>query len=195
MNEELEKLIQSKQEADKRQRKISFLIIFSSLVLIFFIYYSITQKHKENVNLIQTLDTTRNSSEKKDAALTRLNDTLQIVKREVRVDMVQCVGTPTGTKTQSGLPKYNFVISIKKGPVIAQLESVGYFFNDASYRPMLKLSDDPKSNFSIRIPNSWGCMPVVPVYLHYKDKTTDTIIFPMCEKSKIALPSLTAAGS
>ena len=46
MNEDLQKLIESKKNNDKKQRTISLAIVFVSLTLIIIIFYSITQKQK-----------------------------------------------------------------------------------------------------------------------------------------------------
>ena len=48
MNEDLQKLIESKKKNDKKQRTLSLAIVFVSLTLLIIIFYSITQKQKTN---------------------------------------------------------------------------------------------------------------------------------------------------
>jgi hypothetical protein len=190
VNEELERLIEEKKKNDHRQRKTTLLVIVLSVVGLIIILLLVTKKQKQNETLVQHLDSASAVVSQKDSDLYKLNKTLIETKKENKADLIECVGTPTGTKTASGLPKYNFTIRIKGSPVIAELDSVEYFFNDPSYNPMRKKTKDSKMKFSIYIPNSWGCMPIVPVYLYYKDRHTDTVLFPMCDKSRISLPRI-----
>lgn len=190
MKEELERLIQEKKENDHRQRTATLLVTTLSVVVLIVIFLLVTKKQKQNETLTQHLDSASAVVIKKDSDLYKLNKTLIATKKENAADLIECVGVPTGTKTASGLPKYNFTIRIKGSPVIAELDSVEYFFNDPSYNPMRKRTKNATTKFSISIPNSWGCMPIVPVYLYYKDRHTDTVLFPMCDKSRISLPRI-----
>jgi hypothetical protein len=190
MKDELEKLIESKKRNDKKQRTISLVIISVAIALIFFIFYSITQKQKANETLSQTLDTTKLIITKKDSAVKRLNETLTTVRKEVKNEVIECIGVPTKTTTAEGLQKYNFTFRIKDRSLISELIRVDYYFNDVTYHPKLKTSVNSQNNFSISIPNSWGCMNIVPVYLHYKDNRVDTVLFSMCDKAKIILPRI-----
>jgi hypothetical protein len=136
------------------------------------------------------LDTTKLILTRKDSLVKTLNDTLKIVRLDLKKEIVECIGLPLGTNTANGLPKFNFILRIKDTSLIVELSSVGYYFDDVTYRPKLKISSNAKNNFSIAVNNSWGCMAMVPVYLHFKNNTTDTILFPMCDKAKITLPKI-----
>ncbi len=190
MNEDLERLIQEQKENDRNQRKTTLLVIALSVFVLIIIFLLVTKKQKQNETLAQHLDSASAVVIQKDSELYKVNKTLIETKKENITDLIECVGVPTGTKTASGLTKYNFTLRIKKSAVIAELDSVEYFFNDPSYNPMLKRTKNASMKFSISIPNSWGCMPIVPVYLYYKDRHTDTVLFPMCDKSRISLPKI-----
>jgi hypothetical protein len=187
MKDELEKLIESKKQNDKNQRKISVIIILSAFILLFFIFFLITQKQKTNEILKQTVDSTKIAITKNDSVVKQLSDTLTKVRKALKADIIECFGIPSGTETKDGLPKYNFTIKIKDTSLISKLSSVDYYFDDITYNPKLKTSTNPKNNFSIKIFNSWGCMNIVPVYLYYKDHNIDTVLFQMCDKAKIIL--------
>ncbi len=190
MNEDLQKLIESKKNNDKKQRTISLAIVFVSLTLIIIIFYSITQKQKTNQLLQQSLDTTKVTIQKHDSIVLKLEDTLTKVRTNSKKDIIECIGIPLGTKTRDGLPMYSFTLRIKETSIITKVLSVDYFFDHPSYQPKLKKSNTSKNNFSIVIANSWGCMNTVPVYIHYKNNKTDTVIFKMCEKIRIQLPKI-----
>ena len=190
MKDELEKLIESQKQNDKRQRRTSLIIISVAAMLIFIIFYSITKKQKANETLVQTLDTTKVLITKKDSIVKQLKDTLMKVKRNLKEEVVECIGVPLGTTTTTSLPQYKFTIRIKESSLISQLVKVDYYFDDITYHPKLKTSTNSKNNFSISINKSWGCMEIVPVYLHYKNNSLDTILFPMCDKAKIVLPKI-----
>jgi hypothetical protein len=190
MKDELEELIESKKKNDKKQRNISLIIILFAFILLSFIFFLITQKQKTNEILRQTVDSTKIVITRNDSVVKQLSDTLTKVRRALNGDIIECFGIPTGTKTKDGLPKYNFTIKIKDTSLLSRLSSVDYYFNDITYSPKLKTSNNPGNLFSIKIPNSWGCMPIVPVYLHYKDRNIDTILFRMCDKARIILPKI-----
>lgn len=190
MKDELEKLIQLKKQNDKKQRTISLVIILLSIGLISFIFYLTTQKQRTNENLTKTLDTTKQIITIKDSIVDQLKDTLKTVRKDLKAEIIECIGVSTGTTTSNGLPKYNFTIRVKERSLVSELSSVEYYFDDVTYHPKLKTSNNPKNNFSITIPNSWGCMNLVPVYLHFKNNAIDTVFFPMCDKAKIAIPKI-----
>lgn len=190
MKDELEKLIESKKQNDKKQRRVSVFIILSAFILISFIFFLITQKQKTNEILKQTVDSTKVAMKKNDYVVKQLKDTLKKVRKALKVDIIECLGIPLGTETKDGLPKYNFTFKIKDTSLLSRLSSVDYYFDDITYNPKLKTSFNPKNNFSIKISNCWGCMNIVPVYLHYKDHNIDTVFFRMCDKAKIVLPKI-----
>jgi hypothetical protein len=190
MKNDFEKIIEEKKATDKRQRKISTIILLICIAVILLIFYSVTKKQKANADLTQKLDSAKVIVSLKDSQTKKLSDTLSTIKKEIKKEIVECIGIPTGTKTANGLPKYNFTIRIKDSSIISSLNSVDYYFNDDTYNPKLKTSINSQNKFSIVIPNSWGCMPIVPVYLHYKNSTRDTILFPMCDKAKLDLPKI-----
>lgn len=190
MDEDLEYLIREKEASDKRQRIKSLVIILISIVTIFIIYFAIIKKEKINQTLTLSLDTAKTVALRNDSVVSTLKKTLIEIKEEKKEDIVVCTGVPAGTRTSKGLPKYNFTFRIKDSSLVSQLDSVDYYFADDSYNPKLKRSTSAKTNFRIYVPDSWGCMPILPVYFHYKQGNIDTIYFPMCEKSKIIIPKI-----
>jgi hypothetical protein len=184
---DFEKLIEEKKQSDRKQRKTTFLFILLSLAVIAAIYLFTINTKKANDVLSQKLDTVQVI---KDSLSKKLNDTLSFMTKELKSDIIECIGIPTGRETSNGLPLYEFTLRITDTSIISSLKKVDYYFADDSYHPKLKSSDNPLKFFGIKIPNSWGCMPTVPIYLHFKDNSIDTILFPMCNKAKLKLPQI-----
>jgi hypothetical protein len=116
-------------------------------------------------------------------------DSVKLFESIIEKEIIECTALPLNQKMSNGNPIYRFTIRISDSLLIPKLSSVGYYFSDASFDPKLKTSSNPSNNFSISY-NGWGCMTKVPVYLNYRNgNKTDTIIFPMCEKTKIVLSS------
>jgi len=175
-----EELIEQKKASDRRQRKITAVIILVSIAIVFIIFHFTTKTKNANETLSQKLDTAVTNAKK-------LTDTLKMISNN---NVVECTGIPTGTKTSSGLAKYDFTLRINDKSLNNLLNSVDYYFADDTYNPKLKTAVDAKKNFEIVVKGCWGCMSIVPVYLHYKNSRIDTIFFHMCEKARISLPRL-----
>ena len=89
---------------------------------------------------------------------------------------------------QNGDPLYVFTLRLKDTILADQLSKVDYYFNHPTFDPKIKSSTDRTGNFSISY-QGWGCLQVIDVYLHYRNKSqVDTIRFPMCDKTKFILP-------
>jgi hypothetical protein len=177
---ELEKLIEVKKASDKKQRRISILIISISLITLVGVSIITSRIRYENVTLIVT-------KSRNDSVEQRLSETVKSLSEELKSNIIECVGVPTGRRTINGLPLYDLTMRISDTSIVSALKKVEYYFADNTYNPKLKSSDDSSGFFSIHITNSWGCMTTVPVYLHYKNNTIDTIRFPMCEKIRLRL--------
>ena len=163
-------------------------LIVILLSVVIFIYFD---REKEN-----KITTTENQLIQKDSLTTMLNDSLNIIKQIINEDKVECNATLLNARMADGNPLYVFTLKIKDSLIISKLSSVDYFFAHSSFNPRLKTSKDAKNNFKLSY-KGWGCLDTVQVYLHYKEslKTdtsfkspkTDTIIFRMCDKTKIEL--------
>lgn len=105
-------------------------------------------------------------------------------------EIIECLGKPTGSYSSTGLPMYNFIMRISKPSISEKLSKVEYLFDHYTYNPKLKPSKNSKTNFSVEIRNSWGCLNIVTIFLYFKNNQVDTIAFPMCDKAKINLPKL-----
>lgn len=138
----------------------------------------------------ELIDTTENLIKKDIQQQSILQDTISKIKESIKKDTIECIGVSTGTRTSSGLPKYNFTMRISDSSITTLLERVDYYFDHYTYTPKLKSSDSAITNFRVQITNSWGCMNIVPVYLHYKTHQIDTIFFRMCDKLRLDLPEL-----
>lgn len=185
--EDFEKLIAEKKLLDKKQWRINVLITFISIVIIVIIINLTTKTKNINETLTNKLDT---AYVIKDSLARKLKDTLQIISKKYESDIIECFGFPTGKKTSTGLPMYNFTIRIFDSSILPTLKKVDYYFADDTYNPKLKTSDNAIKHFAININNSWGCMNIVPVYLHFTDNRVDTIFFPMCKKARLDLPKI-----
>jgi len=157
------------------------------MILILIIFVSITNTKKDNQILNKRLDTVQLV---KEALSQKLDNTLRAISKELKTDMIECIFKPIGTQTADGLPLYHVIMRITDSSIIPSLNKVDYNFDHYSYTPKIKSSHDPRKNFSISIPKSYGCLDIVPVYLHYKNNKVDTILFSMCEKARIMLPSI-----
>jgi hypothetical protein len=233
MSEELNKILADKKKGDRKQRQITLVITFISLLLIGTVIYYVTKAKVTNEKLSSDLvkteliilnkdsvikDHLANDSDfiarKKDSLIKKITDSViktsnnkaipnkklydslntEIKKLSAALKMnngnglIECLGKPTGTYSSSGLPMYNFVMRISKAGISEKLSRVEYLFDHSSYNPRLKPSKSSKTNFSIEIRNSWGCLDIVTVYLYFKNNQVDTIAFPMCDKAKIDLP-------
>lgn len=173
---DLEKLIENKKAFDRKQRINSLMVILLLLLIIVIIFIFTTKTREHNIDL----------QKEKDTAIAINN----LLKAELKIDIVECIGVPNGSYTANGLPLYDFKMKISDTLLNSSLIKVEYYFADVSYNPKLKCSENSKENFSIGITNSWGCMSIVPIYLYYKDSRIDTILFPMCKKAKLQLPNI-----
>jgi len=179
----LEELLEKKKADDKKQRIITTVIVSLSIVAVLVIFSVVTITNKTNVDLIKNIDTTKLVTQ-------RLNDTIQFYSKELKSDIILCVGKPTRRITSNGLPKYNFTFEISDSAIISNLLKVDYYFADDSYNPKLKSSDNAENKFKIFVNDSWGCMKIVPIYLHYKNDKVDTLLFRMCDKARLDLPEI-----
>jgi hypothetical protein len=175
-----EELFEQKMASDRRQRIITILIIVVSFIVVFMIFHFTTKTKNANETLSQKLDTAVYNAQK-------LTDTLKMI---ASANAVECIGMPTGAKTASGLPLYDFTFKINDKALVHSLSSVDYYFDNDTYNPKLKTVASAQNNFEIVVKGCWGCMSILPVYLHFKDSRIDTIYFHMCEKSRINLPRL-----
>jgi hypothetical protein len=179
----LDELIENKKKSDKKQRIISMIFTSISLIILFVIFMLIKNTKEDNLELGNKLVT-------KNKITDSLENRLNTISNAFKSDIIECIGVPTMRKTVTGLPLYDFTMCITDSITILSLKKVEYFFADDTYNPKLKISENASQKFSIIITNSWGCMNIVPVYLHYKNNNVDTINFPMCDKAKLKLPEL-----
>ena len=154
-------------------------LIVILLSVVIFIYFDREKESK--------ITTTENQLIQKDSLTTMLNDSLNIVKQIINEDKVECTAILKNAKMANGDPLYEFSLKIKDSLIVSKLKCVDYFFDHSSFNPRLKTSNDAKNNFKLTY-KGWGCLDTVQVYLHYKESPkTDTIIFRMCDKTKIEL--------
>ena len=187
MQDSIEALISAKKKRDHKQRNITLIIVFIGLVMILLIMTVLTKTKDENVNLKHSLDTTTQKLLVTDSLVDVLaSDTSSA---GALFSGITCRGLPTG-QFGNGLPKYTFGIQVEDSVICSKLDKVEYFFDDASYNPRLKASSNRENGFQVLIKNSWGCMPVLPVYLHFKDAHVDTVQFPMCDNIRVTLPAI-----
>ena len=182
--EDFKKLIEDKKASDRKQRRVSLIVISIFILITAIVFLIVIGIRKENSLLIETLDTTK---VKKDSLAQILNDTVKFISKRMESEIIECIGNPTGRVTPDGIPLYNLTMRISDTSIVSDLKKVEYYFDDDTYSPKLKVSNDSSNFFRIRITSSWGCLPRVPVYLYYKNDRVDTIIFPMCDKIKIQL--------
>lgn len=89
----------------------------------------------------------------------------------------------------NGNPLYTFTLRLTDSTLVKKVKKVDYYFNHPSFNPKLKSSIDKYNNYSLSY-RGWGCMEMINIYLHYEDNNKiDTIFFPMCDKTKIELPT------
>jgi hypothetical protein len=189
MEEKFREILEEKKASDLKQRRITVFVVLGSLVLLAIIYVSATRQQHVNSSLQQELDTTKTVAVRADSVTNKLRDSLNDMNRQMR-GVVECYGVPNGQKSRTGLTEYNFTLGIRDTGLVSRLSHVDYFFADPTYSPQIKTAHNPRDNFRLTIYNCWGCMTVVPIYLHFKSGATDTINFPMCDKAKIRLPKL-----
>jgi len=156
---------------------LGILVIFLSVVL--FIYFDRVKQNKITLSNSELI--------KKEALTIKLNDSLKVVKKIIHEDKVVCNAKALNQKLPDGKSAYLFTLKIKDPILATKLTSVDYFFDHPSFNPKLKTSRDSKHNFKLSY-EGWGCLEKIYVYLHYKSSPrTDTIIFPMCDKTQIEL--------
>jgi hypothetical protein len=124
---------------------------------------------------------------KTEKSLNDSRDTVRLFKSIIKKDIVECTALTLKDRMDNGDAIYLFTLKIADSLLVPQLSRVDYFFDHPSYKPKLKTTSDSSNNFSISY-RGWGCISKVPVYLHYKKTlTVDTIVFPMCDKTKVVL--------
>lgn len=159
---------------------IGLVVILLSVIL--FIYLD---REKEN-SIVEV----KKELSHKDSITTVLIDTLKMMQEVMKKDRVECITNPLKDKMPNGDPLFLFTLRVADSALLDQLEKVEYYFDHPSYNPKLKVSTQKETGFSIKY-KGWGCMSIVPVYLHYvSDDKIDTVLFPMCDKAKIELSKL-----
>ena len=144
-----------------------------------FIYFD-RKKEEKNV-------TTENQLVRKDSVASLMNDSLNTVRKIIQDDLVECNAVLLNESMADGKPLYIFTLKVKDSLLVTKLKQVDYFFDHPSYHPKLKVSTDARNAFKFTY-RGWGCIENVPVYLHYREGSrVDTVIFPMCDKTKIEL--------
>lgn len=123
---------------------------------------------------------------KKDSITHVLKRELILEKKQNKTEVVECTANLLKQKMPNGDPMYQFTLRICDSTLVPELKKVGYYFDHPSYNPKLKISTTKSNHFAVSY-KGWGCMNTVPVYLYHLDASVDTIVFNMCEKTKIVL--------
>ncbi len=120
-----------------------------------------------------------------------LQDSLKIVKKEIKGNIIECIAKQTQQSMTWKQPQYKFMFTVNDTVLVNKLDKVEYFFNHSSFDPnRFRRSQDASTNFRAYY-LGWGCLNVVRVYLHYKNTSNvDTIYFRMCDKTKFEIRKL-----
>jgi hypothetical protein len=167
---------------------VGILIVLTAVIML--IYQNEKKDKQKDKQVAATIN------EIKDSVSTQVRDSVEHIARtnpsmfrRDPADHVECIADPLDEQMPNGDLLYNFTIRISDPELISRLKRVEYFFDYPDFDPKLKSSDNSERNFSVSY-RGWGCLGEVPVYLHYKEnEKTDTVIFPMCEKTIIKLKS------
>jgi hypothetical protein len=124
--------------------------------------------------------------DQKDSITHALKKELILEKKQNKTEVVECTANLLKQKMPNGEPLYLFTLRICDSTLFPDLKKVGYYFDHPSYNPRLKISTTQSNHFAVSY-KGWGCMNTVPVYLYHEDASIDTILFNMCEKTKIVL--------
>lgn len=171
--DEINRIIQEKKKADKKQRMISLAVILFSLLLIITIYYSVTQKQR-------ILETTKATLVTNDSIAKKTIDSLVKIKI-LDESLIECIAQSTHKVDRDGDTLYDFILRIKESSLESKLKSVDYFFNDPGFTPQHKISYDSLNNFQFSYRAS-GTVDTLQVYLSYKNiPKPDTILYPLSD--------------
>lgn len=168
----------------KKHSKAGFIIsiggILIMLLSVFLFIYLNREKEEQIVSTQVMLD-------KKDSITVKLNDSLKIVTTLIQNDQVECIAKQTPQSKNWKQPQYTFTFRLTDTTSFDEIDKVDYFFNHPTFTNKLVSSTNPSDSFSVSY-IGWGCLSTIEIFLHHKtSRQTDTLHFPMCDKTRIEL--------